>query len=1181
VLSISDRCGIALRAASLDERLSWYAPRPDRLDDPVNKAPAPADDVLALWQRAFSPGDRESFQRRLAWEGLDLAAVRAAVADDAPPPRTAPAWTSWLLRFSQQAVALGRDLPQLGLPIESGWIAPRDEPPFLELWIPIVRAMRIELTASSRELAKALTSPVRHAFERQWLQDIRFWGELAAFEDFRAFEPPAIRALASHDSRASTRYDRFIDRHLHDGLASFLQAHALLARQLATIAQTGVDAARELIVRLDADRDAIAATFNAGRDPGPLVGLDPGLSDPHHGRRRVMRLQFADGLTLIYKPRDVTIERGWNACLSYLARQGLSSAPPALRVLIRDGYGWTSYAAHAPMTSADQVRTYYRHAGALLCLSWIFGGRDLHAENIIATAHGPVVVDGEMLMQPDGGGLRAPGVAETAAAGVSVARTAPAEEDSTVLDTGLLSLLHRSDDDTMSDIGGLRFPAGGAAARAASNVAADASRASRTRRRWMYQRTDDLRFVDVPVEPAPLPNVVRLDGAPVTVETYADDVRDGFVDAYRFALTHVQTPIARGDDTVLDFFAGGQTRVTFRPSEQYAALLRTLAQPRFQTRGVLRSCALDSLNRVFSAAPTRPRVWPLVEEERRALERLDLPRFTARVDDRGVMPGGSVGSVYTRSGLDAARERIARLSEADLARQLTRITSALRQSIHARFHTPPPEIPPLSTPSPLPSSVPAAANAGVDTDSLRRHAEWIGRELMASGEPSSDPSSARVGADRDGRDLSTHALYSGTLGTALFYAALHATHGDTVWADAARGLVSDTRRWLDAIDDKDSRRTPPRQSAPHAIGITGGLGSLVYTQVLMAGLLRDPAHLDLAWQAARAITRARIIADTRFDVTDGAAGAAIALIALGRNDPSRAHALDDRLAACGDHLVATQVPRAIGGAWPARHGGFHVGFAHGAAGIAWALALVHSRLGDDRYRQAALRAFSFVQSQFASAQGNWPVLELDGPAAPLVPTWMHAWCHGAPGIALARALTCRDAPDLAQAIVLTDTHTGAPAVPATDHLCCGAAGQAELQLTLAQLAGLVSSGVSAAAGAGAGAGARAGAVPAVAISGSAGVAAEGGVKARTLIAGMLARARLRGHFRLSASGAEYPIADPGFFSGLSGIGYTLLRQADPRTLPSVLAFDTPATRALPIVRQTARERIHAIEPVRS
>ena len=228
----------------------------------------------------------------------------------------------------------------------------------------------------------------------------------------------------------------------------------------------------------------------------------------------------------------------------------------------------------------------------------------------------------------------------------------------------------------MIDIGGLRFPADAAATRHVALHHVHRPDAGRTRRRWVHQRTDDLHFTDVPVEPAALANVVRLDGAPVAVETYADDVRDGFGEAYRFALTHVRATIARGDETVLQFFAGGQTRVTFRPSEQYAALLRTLAQPRFQTRGVLRSCALDALNRAFSATPTRPRVWPLVEEERRALERLDLPRFTARVDDRGVMPGGSVGPVYARSGLDAARERIARLSEADLDRQLTRITAS-------------------------------------------------------------------------------------------------------------------------------------------------------------------------------------------------------------------------------------------------------------------------------------------------------------------------------------------------------------------------------------------------------------------------------------------------------------------------------------------------------------------------
>ena len=53
---------------------------------------------------------------------------------------------------------------------------------------------------------------------------------------------------------------------------------------------------------------------------------------------------------------------------------------------------------------------------------------------------------------------------------------------------------------------------------------------------------------------------------------------------------------------------------------------------------------------------------------------------------------------------------------------------------------------------------------------------------------------------------------------------------------------------------------------------------------------------------------------------------------------------------------------------------------------------------------------------------------------------------------------------------------------------------------------------------------------------------------------VVARARERGHFRLSTGGAEYEVFTPGFFQGLSGIAYTLLRFADARRLPSVLAF---------------------------
>ncbi|MEO6324713.1 MAG: hypothetical protein ABIT01_17030, partial [Thermoanaerobaculia bacterium] len=53
---------------------------------------------------------------------------------------------------------------------------------------------------------------------------------------------------------------------------------------------------------------------------------------------------------------------------------------------------------------------------------------------------------------------------------------------------------------------------------------------------------------------------------------------------------------------------------------------------------------------------------------------------------------------------------------------------------------------------------------------------------------------------------------------------------------------------------------------------------------------------------------------------------------------------------------------------------------------------------------------------------------------------------------------------------------------------------------------------------------------------------------------LLDAALARGSFRFQPSGAEQPA--PGFWRGLSGVGYLLLRLAKPSALPSVLAFES-------------------------
>jgi lantibiotic modifying enzyme len=136
---------------------------------------------------------------------------------------------------------------------------------------------------------------------------------------------------------------------------------------------------------------------------------------------------------------------------------------------------------------------------------------------------------------------------------------------------------------------------------------------------------------------------------------------------------------------------------------------------------------------------------------------------------------------------------------------------------------------------------------------------------------------------------------------------------------------------------------------------------------------------------------------------------------------------------------------------------------------------------------------------------------------------MNAWCHGAPGVAVAALAALdggRDVEMLAQARMAIGQLAKWDANQA-DHLCCGHLGRVDVMLA---------------------AGVRLTGAPAL-------------DAAREIAARVVARARRQRHFRLSTAGFEYRVRDAGLFRGLSGIGYALLRAAEPVRVPSVLAFE--------------------------
>lgn len=1020
LLSATQLSGIATRATGLFEGAA-----PPLTTDATREPEARA--LLAAWADAFALGDGDALRRRLSWDGWDERRALAALTNPGVP---ASEWPAWLNPFLAECGAAARlDAAERDAAIAALGLAP--EPPFVEVWWALARAGERALAADPE--GEAIEAGARRDLERALVVELAAAGELTLFARFTTFL--ARRAPAAGGSA----YAAFVREQLEGGLADTFESYPVLARQLATLASTWLASSRELLARLRQDRDALAAAF--GLAPlGALAGVTTGLSDRHDGGRRVLRLRFASGAQVVYKPRDVGLEAAFEGFLRGLAERGLD-VPPPMQVLERQGYGWAPWLSPGAFEQRADVARYYRRAGALLAVLHVLRGADAHRENVVAAASGPVLIDAEMLLQPEFAGEQAP-----------AGRPDLATDDVTrsCLSSSLLTLVDVDADGGAHDVGGL--------------MASDTGGAAAEERVWHGLRTDALGFAVARATRAPGQNQVRWRGVEQRPQAFASELRAGFADAYRFL--HGERARLAHPDGPLAAFRGRRSRLLFRPSDQYGLYLQALCHPRHQRRGLERSLALERLNRVFRHAPQRPVLWPLVAEEQRALEAFDVPRYALPVD-AGVLQGAGgepVSGHLRRSGLEATRAGLQDLGESDLARQLARLDAALEE--------------------PRPVADGGAAPEGVAA------AVALGDAILERFRPDTGPVD----------------LYGGRAGVALFMAALARLTAEARFAAAAHAVFR-------SIAD-----TPAASRDALPLGACRGRGSLVYASVVASRLLGAPEWTALALRIAREIAREALAADTELDVAGGAAGALLAFVAL--HETEREPWLRERIDDCVARLLETQRPTGRGAAWPGLEGRAYSGFAHGSAGIAHALGRARAVTGDARIDAAVARARVYERALYSPTEANWPA-HAEGGAPALL-----AWCHGAPGIGIARALAFEGFDDAfaAAEIQAAARATAAAAPTRADHLCCGTLGRSEALLVMGRR-----------------------------------TADAAAIAASRVLAGRVARRiHAEGRFGARCDGFEHRHHEPGFFRGLAGIGYQLLRHAAPSRLPSVLAFESRA-----------------------
>jgi type 2 lantibiotic biosynthesis protein LanM len=924
-----------------------------------------------------------------------------------------------------------------------------------------------------------------------------FVGEIAATLLFQVSKPLILEMhIARLEGRLEGdtpegRFDDFLRRLGEEQLiVPLLAKYPVLARQLVTTVDHWAEYLSEFIAHLCADWSAVCATFADGGEPGLLKTLDAGQGDTHRRGRSVLLLRFESGLRLLYKPKPLDVDAHFQELLSWLNARGAEPPLRPLKLLPRSGYGWAEFVAASPCRSEAELARFYERQGAYLAVLYSLGAADVHNENLLAAGEHPMIVDLEALFHPNV-------YAGDAILGANLAAEAL---DQSVWQVGLLPRRVWSDEESVGvDMSGL----GGDPGQMNPHPIVGWERAGR----------DEMRLTRRRVELPASKNRPRLGGEEVDALAYQDSILAGFTRMYRLLAQHKEAFLTDR----LPRFAGDDIRVVVRSTNVYSLLLYESFHPDLLRDALDRDRFFD---RLWGEAAQRPHLAGVIPAERRDLLRADIPFFAASPPSRTIFTseGEPLVDFLAEPSLDVVRRRVHELGEADLAEQLWIIEASLatlrmgrHQALRKHLQLLPRE-------------------RAVSTERLLARATALGERLeQLALQNDSGAYWLGVGPLDDsnwGVFPAGVDLYAGAPGIALFLAYLGSVTGEQSHTSLSRRALAPVRAQVRTWLEEEGREQNAAFALP-TVGAFDGVASVVYVLLNLGTLWREPELVREA-EALVAKLPPLISRDENLDVVYGSAGCILVLLALHAIRPSR-NTLDVAVQ-CGERLLATAQPLERGLAWTTLEGQPPLGgFSHGAAGVALSLLQLAGRSGEERFRAAALEAREYDRSLFIPELNHWRDLRVFPEkrrqrAARSEGQVMVAWCHGAPGIGLARLAGLNDSDDanVRAEIDIALASTIEHGFDMNHSLCHGALGNLELLLTAAEVLGRPQDHEELE---------RAAAV------------ALGSLEANGPV-----------------TGVPLGVETPGFMTGLAGIGYELLRVAEPKKVPSALVLAPPSTR---------------------
>lgn len=827
----------------------------------------------------------------------------------------------------------------------------------------------------------------------------------------------------------------------------------------------------EAVSNLINDFEDIKTKFNLS---GEFTNIQSNLGDSHCGKKSVLIFNFQEK-KIVYKPRSLDVDQSFNFLIDYINKKTLKFKIKKTDIIPKKNYGWQAYIEYLSCSNKEEVEENYYKIGVYSCLFHVLLGSDMHIENLVMCKSDPFFIDLESLFQGfNGSDLKHETSYEEVLAKIKYS----------VLGTCLFpSSINRN---TVKDISGITGHGG--------------QYIQKGKYTFEYNYTDQIKLVRKPYVIQHKKNIPLLNNQRVEPKEYTSFILDGFNDCYELILNNKQDFIE--ENGLIYKFNTNKVRTIVRNTNDYGIILNVSTHPQYLINAAYRNKLFD---RMWSILNTNNKFKDIVPSEIKDLLNGDVPYFYSLVNSRSLYDSldNEYENFHDESALNQVIKRIKAMNQEDKIFQISLIKLTLFKPIKKW------ELKEYKKDYSITSNLFKRSE-----NYILEEAENIALEVLdlsTSTDKYNDICWLNVMIGNEEQWIISPldvSLYDGMLGNALFFGYLYKITNKNEYLTTVEKILASTELYIKLYKNEDS------------ISAYSGDASIAYCYYFLGIILN---RLDLKQKGVLHILKCRdlIKNDNSFDIISGCAGTLI--IALNIYKRSLNKEVLDVAIKCGDHLIenAISIDDCVGWNTPVGDGMVLAGMSHGNAGISWALIELYKITNNEMFLDYGNKAILYERKNYSPEDKNW--FDLRNRENRLAKGFPEAvnWCHGAPGIGMAR-IKCfnilhdsqiRDEINIAIEKTLKEGFGG------SDCLCHGSLGNMDILLLASTTLDFH----------------------------------KYYDLAKKITCDLIADAKKSQWY----CGIPQKTKVPTFMLGLAGIGYGLLRVLDPVNVPSVLTLELP------------------------